>query len=356
VTPEGHTSLAPIAWGVLGTGMIATTRMMPAIAAAPSASLAALASRDLGRARQAAASAGALRGHGSYDDLLDDPEIDVVYVALPNQLHVEWAARALEAGKHVLCEKPLGLLVSELVGLREVRDRTGRHVEEALAFRNHPQWETIDELLRTDAIGRVTGVQATLARRFMNPEDIRNNPAAGGGALYDLGPYVVSACNAILGRAPGRVVAAIDTDPAFGIDRLSTALLDYGDAHATLTMGTQSGTAAWGTHQTLSILGTEGWLRCDFPYAHARPTSSHVFVGDLTSVGSFETRTVTFEPVDHYALQVERFSRLVRGEDVPSWPLEDALTTLETIRALFASARGGGWEELASRWTRLPAR
>jgi predicted dehydrogenase len=328
--------------------MIATTRTMPAFAAAPSASLAAVASRGLDRARAAAAATGAARAHGSYDALLGDPAVEVVYVALPNHLHVEWTTRALEAGKHVLCEKPLGLSVEEVAGLREVRERTGRHVEEALAFRNHPQWTTIDELLRGGAIGRVTGVQATLARRFMDPDDIRNDPAAGGGALYDLGPYAISACGAIVGRPARRVVAAIDTDPAFGIDRLSTALLDYGDAHAALTVATQSGTSSWGTHQALSVLGTEGWLRCDFPYAHARPTAAHVFVGDLTSVGSFPTETVSFEPVDHYALQVERFSRLVRGEDVPTWPIEDALVTLETIHALFASARDGGWRELAS--------
>jgi predicted dehydrogenase len=338
--------VAPVAWGVLGTGMIATTRMMPAIGAAPGASLLAVASRDAERAGRAARQAGAARSYGSYDALLDDPAVEVVYVALPNHLHVPWTARALEAGKHVLCEKPLGLSVDELRTLRDVRDRTGCLVEEALAYRNHPQWEAIGELLSTRAIGRVTGVQATLARRFMDPEDIRNDPEAGGGALYDLGPYAIGACHAVLGRVPRRVVAAIETDPAFGIDRLSTALLDYGDAHATLTMGTQSGTESWGTRQALSILGAEGWLACDFPYAHARPARSNVLLGDLTSVGSLPTRTLAFEPVDQYVLQVERFSRLVRGDPVPSWPVEDALRTLETIQALFASAREGRWREV----------
>ena len=338
--------MPPVAWGVLGTGMIATTRMMPAIAAAGGASLLAVASRDADRAARAAAQASAPRPYGSYEGLLEDPEVEVVYVALPNHLHVPWTVRALDAGKHVLCEKPLGLSPEELRALRDHRDHAGRVVEEALAFRNHPQWEAIGKLLSTGGIGRVTAVHGTLARRFMDPDDTRNDPAAGGGGLYDLGPYAVGACNLVLGRAPRRVVAAIETDPAFGIDRLSTALLDYGDAHASLTVATQSGTSGWGTHQALSILGTEGWLRCDFPYAHARPTRSHVLVGDLESVGSFPTRTLAFEPVDQYVLQVERFSRLVRGEAVRTWPVEDALSTLETIQALFDSARDGSWRAL----------
>ena len=271
----------------------------------------------------------------------------MVYVDLPNHLHVEWASRALRAGKHVLCEKPLGLAVEDLRALREMRDRTGRLVEEALVFRNHPQWAAIDGLLGDGGIGRVTAVHATLARRFLDPDDIRNDPGAGGGGLYDLGPYAIGACTAILGRAARRVVATIETDPAFGIDRLSSALLDYGDAHATLTVATQSGTEGWGTHQALSVLGTHGWLRCDFPFAHARPTESHVMVGDRTSVDSFPTRTLTFEAVDQYLLQVERFSGLVRGEPVPARPMEDALISLETIDALFASAREGGWRELS---------
>ena len=338
--------MEPVRWGVLGTGMIATTRMMPAINDAPSASLAGVASRDLHRAREVAGALAATRSHGSYDDLLADPEIDVVYIALPNQLHFEWAARALEAGKSVLCEKPLCLSVDDVLRLLDVRDRTGRHIEEAFGFRNHPQWQVIDDLLRDGAIGRVTAVQGTIARQFLDPRDIRNDPAAGGGALYDMGSYAVSACNLVLRRSPLRVVAALERDPDFGIDRLSTALLDYGAAHASFTVATQSGTSSWGTHQQLSVLGSDGWLRCDFPYAHARPTRCHVYVGDTTSVGAFETSTHAFEPVSQYELQVERFSRHVRGDAVPSWPIEDALTTMRTIQGLFASAQTGAWEPL----------
>jgi predicted dehydrogenase len=339
-------SSRPVRWGVLGTGMIATTRTMPAMAQTPSATLLAVASRRREQAEIVARELGVPRVYGSYDELLADPDVDAVYVPLPNDLHVEWAARAMEADKHVLCEKPLCLRADDVMALCAVRDRTGRHIEEAFGFRNHPQWAEIGALLQAGTIGELRSVQATLAKQFLDPADIRNDPAKGGGALYDLGSYALSACNALFGAAPQRVIAAIDRDPDFGIDRLTTALLDYGGRHASLTVATQSGPDAWATHQQLSVLGSAGWLRCDFPFAHAHPTRCTVEIGDSTSAGCIPTTTLTFEPVDQYAVQIERFSRRLRGEDVPVWPIEDAGVTLRTIEALFESARTGQWEEI----------
>jgi predicted dehydrogenase len=190
-------------------------------------------------------------------------------------------------------------------------------------------------------------VHATLAKQFLDPADVRNNPAGGGGALYDLGSYVISACNLVFGRAPSRVIAALDFDPAFGIDRLATALLDYSGSHAAFTVGSQSGPNGWGTHQHLLALGSRGWLRMDFPFAHARPTACSIELGDESSVGTFATARYDFEPANQYLAQVERFSRRVLGQDVPAWPIEDALVTLRVIEGLFASARDGGWQPLA---------
>ncbi|MGK5112234.1 Gfo/Idh/MocA family protein [Geodermatophilus sp. CPCC 205506] len=335
-----------VRWGVLSTAMIATTRTIPAMAQAPSATLLAIASRRRDQAELAARELGAPRAYGSYDELLGDPEVDAVYVPLPNDLHVEWAVRAMEAGKHVLCEKPLCLRASDVAVLRGVRDRTGRHIEEAFGFRNHPQWYEIAALLRAGTIGAVRSLQATLAKQFLDPDDIRNDPARGGGALYDLGSYVLAACNAVFGRGARRVTASMDHDPDFRIDRLTTAMLDYGDAHATFTVATQSGPDSWATHQQLTVLGSTGWLRCDFPFAHARPTACRLEIGDAGSVGCLPTRTIGYEPVDQYALQIERFSRRLLGEAVPAWPIEDAAVTLTTIEALFRSARAGRWEDI----------
>jgi predicted dehydrogenase len=336
-----------IRWGVLGAAAIATGRTMPAMQAAPSATLLALASRDLAKGRKVAAELGIPRVHGSYEALLADPQVDAVYVPLPNQLHFEWSLRALQAGKHVLCEKPLCISAEQVRQLCAERDRTGRHIEEGFAFRNHPQWAKLDEIVAAGTIGEVRAVHATLAKQFLDPKDVRNDPDAGGGALYDLGSYAVSACNLVFKRAPARVVATLDRDPAFRIDRLSSALLDYGDRHAAFTVGTQAGSDAWGSHQQFSVLGSKGWLRMNFPFAHARPMACQIEMGDASSVGAFPTVTYTFEPANHYLLQVERFSRRLLGDAVPGWPIEDALDTMRTIEALFGSARKGTWQELA---------
>lgn len=338
-----------IRWGVLGAAAIATERTMPALNLAPSATLIALASRNRSKGQAVAEKLGVPRLYESYDALLADKDIDAVYVPLPNQMHYEWSVRALEAGKHVLCEKPLCMTSSEVESLCAVRDRTGKHIEEAFGFRSHPQWDKVEELLAGDAIGAVRSVNATLAKQFFDPADIRNNPAAGGGGLYDIGSYAICGCNQLFRRSPLRVVAALERDPVFGIDRLSSALLDYGNAHATFTVATQSGSSAWGSHQQLSVLGATGWLRFDFPFAQARPTTCHLEMGDATSVGATPTETFTFEAVNQYMLHVERFSRLLLGQDVPSWPIEDALVTLRIIEALFDSARQGGWQTLKGR-------
>jgi predicted dehydrogenase len=286
------------------------------------------------------------RAYGSYEALLADPDIDAIYLPLPNRLHFEWSVRALEAGKHVLCEKPLCLSARDVAALCAARDRTGRVIEEAFAFRNHPQWAKLAELIAGGSIGPVRAVHATLAKQFLDPADIRNDPNAGGGALYDLGSYAISACNMVFGRLPRRVVAALDRDPVFGIDRLTSALFDYGDSHAAFTVGTQSGSAAWATTQQFNVLGSRGWLRSDFAFAHARPTACQLQLGDASSVGALPTQRFEFAPADHYLLQIERFSRLLLGHAVPAWPIETALDTLRVIEALQESARSGAWQAL----------
>jgi len=339
--------MSKIRWGVLGAAGIARTRTLPGMLNAPSVDLVAVASRSLPKATALSADLGIPHAYGSYEDLLDDPSIDAVYVPLPNHLHTEWAVAAMEAGKHVLCEKPLSLSVDEIAQLQEVRDRTGRHIEEAYVFRNHPQWAQLNSLLSAGSIGEVRGVQITMAMQFHDPNDIRNNPDKGGGALYDMGGYVLSACSMILGRVPQRVLAAIDRDPQMGIDRLSSALLDFGNAHATITVSTQAGPAGRGSHQLLSVLGSTGWARMDYPLAHALPTECHLYIGDDSSLGGFETTTITFQPVNQYTLQAERFSRYLLGDDVPIWPIETALDTLRIVDSLFSSAVSGTWTTIS---------
>jgi predicted dehydrogenase len=335
-----------VKWGVLGAASIAIQRVIPAMREAPSATLLALASRDEGKARAVATELGAPRAYAGYEQLLADPDIDAVYIPLPNQLHFEWSMRALEAGKHVLCEKPLCLASHEVERLCVARDRAGTHIEEAFGYRNHAQWAAVLDLIAAGAIGPVRAAHAVLAKQFLDPADVRNNPAAGGGALYDLGSYAINALNLICGRAPIRVAAVAEHDPRFHIDRLTSALLDYGDAHASLTVASQAGPSAWATHQHLTVLGACGWLRMNFPFAQARPIACRIEVGDEQSVGAVPTTVHEFAPANQYALQVERFSRRVLGATVPAWPIEDALATLRTIEAVFAAARDGSWRAL----------
>jgi len=337
-----------IRWGILGTANIALTRTIPFMAPLSCATATAIASRNLEKAKKAASDLNIPKAYDSYEALLQDADIDAVYIPLPNHLHREWSIKAMEAGKHVLCEKPMSLLADDVRAVMTVRDRTGMHIEEGFGYKNHPQWEKIGALLASNAIGRPLSTHGVLAMRFMNPDDIRNNPDAGGGALYDLGSYAISASTMIFGRAPQRVLGVMEFDPQFRIDRLSTAILDYGDAHSTFTVATQGGAAAWATHQQFSVLASHGWLRCDFPYAQARPTVCHLYVGNLESYGGFETEKFEFPAVSQYGLEVERFSKFLLGEKVRTWPLEDALLTLTIVEELFASAREHSWRAIPS--------
>ena len=335
-----------IRWGVLGGANIAVERTIPGIAQTPLAQCIAIASRDLSRAQTIAADLGIPLAYGSYEDLLADAEVEAVYIPLPNQLHVDWSLKALAAGKAVLCEKPLCLTAGDVHRLITSRNSLGGLIEEALVFRNHPQWDFIGDVIGSGRIGKPLAVQGTIGKRFLDPQDIRNLPGLGGGATYDLGTYVIAACNLVFGRPPRRVCACMDIDPVFGIDRLVTATLDYGDAHASLTASSQGGTAAWATHQQFSILGSTGWLRANFPYAQARATKCAIELGDLASVGALPSEVREFPFVNQYALQIERFSRLALGEPVRHWPIEDSLMTLKVIDGLFQSAREGTWIEL----------
>jgi predicted dehydrogenase len=337
----------PVRWGVLGAANIAVQRTIPAIGSAANAKCIALASRTSARARAAADELGIPSALGGYDALLADPAVEAVYIPLPNQLHRDWTERALRAGKAVLCEKPLCVSSDEVRTLIAVRDEHSGLVEEALVFRNHPQWDLIAATVASGRIGVPLAIQGTIAKQFLDPRDIRNQPGLGGGATYDLGTYVIAACNVVFRRAPARVLAAMDFDPEFGVDRLVTAVLDYGTAQASFTASSQGGTAAWGTHQQFSVLGSRGWLRSTFPYAQARPIACSVEIGDDTSVGALPTEVHDFPAVNQYALQIERFSRLVRGEPARHWQIEDSLITLDIIEALFRSAAENRWVDLA---------
>ncbi|MCP5155796.1 MAG: Gfo/Idh/MocA family oxidoreductase [Ectothiorhodospiraceae bacterium] len=332
----------PVVWGVLGVARIATERVIPGMQASPLCDVRAIASRDAARAAAAAHELGLARAHGSYEALLADPEIEAVYIPLPNHMHVEWSIRALEAGKHVLCEKPLAVEAREIAALVAARERTGLVCEEAFMVRDHPQWARVHALIDDGVIGEVTGLQGTYCYFGDDPADIRHQPEYGGGSLYDIGCYCTAVSRLVLRDEPRRALALLAMDPAFGVERTASAILQFPRAQASFFCSMRSA-----RYQMLQVMGTAGWLRVEVPYAHPPTLAARIVVGrGHEAPGTEPTERITFEPVDQYRLQGERISRLVRGETARQWPLDDAVRNTRAIEAMHRSWRSGTWETI----------
>jgi predicted dehydrogenase len=330
--------VARLRWGVLGAAKIAIEKVIPAMQRSRAAEVTALASRDPARATTAARTLGIAKAYGSYDELLRDGEIDAVYIPLPNHLHVPWTVRAAEAGKHVLCEKPIALSSASARRLIEVRDRTGVQIQEAFMVRTHPQWMAARDLVRSGRIGELRSMLGHFGYFNDNPTNIRNVPEFGGGALLDIGCYLVNTSRLIFGREPRRVCAAIDRDPRFGIDRLTSMLLDFGDGHLVGTCSTQMV-----PYQRIHIFGTTGRIEIEIPFNAPPNRACRLFVDtgrDLSGAGE----TMEFEICDQYTIQADAFSDAVlRGAPV-AMPLEDSVANMVCLEALFRSGESGRWE------------
>ena len=328
-------------WGVLSTAAIGVKKVIPAMQRGQYSTVTAIASRDLARARDVASALGIPDAYGSYEELLADPNIDVVYNPLPNQLHIPWTLKAAEAGKHVLCEKPLSMTVGEAKSLLAVRDRTGINIGEAFMIRSHPQWLRTRQLIEEGRIGTLRAVVAAFSYYNVDPANIRNQLECGGGALYDIGCYCIQASRYGFGQEPTRVVGHIDRDPQLGTDRLTSALLDFPGGHAIFTCSTQMI-----PYQRVQFLGTKGRIEIEIPFNAPPDRPTRIFVdatGDLTSSG---ISTETFAVVDQYTLQGDAFSKaILDGTSVPV-PLEEGIANMAVIEAIFNSAKFGQWQNV----------
>jgi predicted dehydrogenase len=228
-----------IRFGVLSTAAIGIRQVIPAMQLGKLTAVTAIASRDLDKAQQAASMLGIPKAYGSYEELLADPEIDAIYNPLPNQLHVPWSIKAAEAGKHVLCEKPLSMNVAEARSLIEARVRTGVKMAEAFMIRSFPQWLRLRELLDEHRIGDLRSVTGVFSYFNTDAANIRNRIETGGGGVYDIGCYLIHSSRFAFGQEPTRVVATIDRDPSLGTDRLASAILEFPSGHAIFTCSTQ---------------------------------------------------------------------------------------------------------------------
>ena len=325
-------------WGVLSTAAIGLKKVIPAMQRGEHTRVIAIASRDLGKARKAAATLDIPKAYGSYEELLADPEIDAIYNPLPNNLHVEWTAKAAEAGKHVLCEKPLSVSVAEAKTLLTVRARTGVKIGEAFMIRSYPQWLRLRQLLDEGRIGELRAVTGFFSYFNVDPKNIRNKVESAGGALMDIGCYMIHAPRYAFGQEPARVVACIDRDPVMHTDRLTSAILEFAGGHAIFTCSTQLV-----PYQKVNFLGTRGRIEMEIPVNAPLDRPTRIFIdgsGDLTGSG---ITTETFPAADQYTLQGEAFAKAVSEDTDPPVTLEDAIGNMAVIEALFRSAESGQW-------------
>ena len=329
-----------VRWGVLGAARIAVRKVIPAMQHGAHCEVVGLASRELGKAKEAARELGIPKTYGSYEELLADPEIDAVYNPLPNHLHVPWSIRAMEAGKHVLCEKPIALNVAEVETLLAARDRTGRKIQEAFMVRTHPQWLGVRDIVRSGRIGELRSIVSWFAYFNDDPANVRNVVEWGGGALFDIGCYPITISRFLFGEEPRRVSGLIDRDPRFGIDRVTSGMLDFPSGQAVFTVGMQL------VHgQRVQILGTRGRIEVEIPFNAPNDRPCRVFVDDGRDVFGNGVEMLTFPTCDQYTIQGDLFSQAILDDTPPPIPLEDALANMRVIEAVFRSSESGGWVE-----------
>jgi predicted dehydrogenase len=330
-----------IRWGVLGVAGIAMRRVIPGMQQCKLCEVTAIASRDLSRAQEAAKNSGLMRAYGSYEELLRDPEIDVIYNPLPNHLHIPWTVKAAEAGKHVLCEKPLSLNASEAEQLIAVRDRTGVKIGEAFMVATAPQWVRLREIVRSGEIGDLRAVTGFFSYTNTDPANIRNIPAYGGGGIMDIGCYPIFTSRFVSGEEPRRVTAMLERDPKMNTDRLSSAILDYSFGQAAFICSTQIS-----PHQFVKFVGTKGRVELEIPFNTLSDRPMRVIVDDGRDLIGGGRRVEEFGPVDQYAIQGDAFSKAVLGQGEVPVPVESAIANMRVIDAIFKSAESGQWETI----------
>ena len=322
-------------WGILGTGLIARAHVIAAIQGAERCEVTAIASRSLDRATEVAGEFGIPRPYGSYEDLLADPDIDCVYLPLPNHLHRPWIMRAADAGKHILCEKPLTLTSEEAEAAAERCAANGVLVMEAFMYRFHPAWVTTRSLIADGAIGRVTDVAVWFAFRSTRPTDYRHGVDSGGGALYDVGCYAVDVSRMLLGDNPTRVLGAARLDPVSGVDLTFSGVLDYGDSFATFTCSMEQE-----PQHTVMIHGTNGWLSIADPFNCPAdlPTSITIGSGGNHHPHASTTRTFTVPAADQYGLQATALVDAILHDESAPVPIEGSIANMRLLERLFTAA------------------
>ena len=322
-----------VRWGILSTAKIGREKVIPAMQAGQLTEVVAIASRNKEQGETVAKALNIPVVYDSYEKLLNDPQIDAVYIPLPNHLHVEWAIKSLQAGKHVLCEKPIGLSSAEAMLLLQTAKQFPKlKVMEAFMYRLHPQWQEAKKMVSGGMIGELKTIQSFFSYYNVDPTNIRNKKDAGGGGMMDIGCYCVSLSRFIFGEEPIKIYGLVEFDPVLQTDRMASGMLSFSKGTATFTCSTQLT-----PYQRVNILGTEGRIEIEIPFnAPAdKPTRLWLHTKD-------DSKEVVFDTINQYTLQGDAFSKaILNNEPVPT-PLEDAVNNMKVVEGVFESAKRGG--------------
>lgn len=326
-----------VKWGILSTAKIGREKVIPAMQKGEFCDIVAIASENKERLTAEARRLNIPTVYNSYQDLLDDREIDAVYIPLPNHLHVPWAIKAIEADKHVLCEKPIALSSAGAMQLlNAAKQKPYLKVMEAFMYRFHPQWQHAKKLVTDGAIGELRSIQSSFSYYNVDPGNIRNQKDAGGGGLMDIGCYCVSLSRFIYGKEPEAVLGIVEFDQTLQTDRLASGILDFGNGISTFTCSTQLV-----PYQRVNILGTSARIEIEIPFNAPPDQSTKIWIDSKNG-----REEISFPPIDQYTIQGDLFSKAILYDTNVPTDLEDAVHNMKVIEAIFESSTQGLWQKM----------
>tara|TARA_B100000427_G_scaffold308189_1_gene296225 strand:- start:121 stop:1122 length:1002 start_codon:yes stop_codon:yes gene_type:complete len=328
-------------WGILGAAKIAKDHVIPAMLKSKSTKLLAIASKDKNKAYAFQNEFGIEYIYHDYESLISHPNIDAVYIPLPNHLHVPLSIRLVEAGKHVLCEKPISIKSSELIKLIEAQRKTRKIVAEAFMVRFHKQWLKTKEIINQGEIGKLNSIQGSFCYFNMDPKNIRNDSKIGGGGLLDIGVYPIVTSRFISDKEPKRVVSLMQYDPLFKTDVLTSALLDFGDFHMSFTCSTQSHLM-----QHMRFIGSLGRMELPVPFNPIADKRTKINLWQNTSHPSEEPKVIELEAEDQYKVQIEMMNEKIQNGLPFKFSLEDSYKNMQVLDKIVLSSKSGMWEEI----------
>jgi predicted dehydrogenase len=326
--------MTKVSWGVISTAKIGTEKVIPAMQKGEYSQINAIASSNIERAKSTAKKLRIPKSYGSYDELLNDNDIDAIYIPLPNHLHVKWAIKSLEAGKHVLCEKPIGLDFTDAENLYNASKKFPKlKVMEAFMYRHHPQIKKAKELIEVEAVGEMRHINTLFNYYNVDPKNIRNKVGIGGGGLLDIGCYCISISRFLFGSEPKFVCSSIDYDPEMKIDRLVTGILQFYNGTSSISCSTQIAFT-----QGAEIFGTKGKITIEMPFTPSPDTSAKIILQQGENI-----KKITFEPCNSYTLQGDAFSKSILDDSPVQISLSDTLANMKVIDKIKESAANNNW-------------